>query len=750
MKRPLMACGIAFVVGVAAAYLLVPIFGLLLAVGILSVLYKRWTDISYTYIVGMSVFLIVGFCRMMSVLNTDVDMENEGQICIQKIQEKEQVTYLYGKNEKGATILAVVEKEGNEDYVFYKGQQYRISGEAQSFKKSTNPGQFDEAAYYQSQGVAYRIWVCKIEKVSEGDGLHQALRFLEDFKRSLCRFYEEHMETEQAGILQAAVVGERSGLLSEVKAYYQANGWMHLITTSGLHLSFIAMGVYKRLRKMTVHQPVSTVLAFAVMFAYGYMTDFGDSMLRAIGMMIFQLMGKLLGRRTDGMTTLFFLSAFMLFFRPMRILSSGFWLTFTAVGGMELGGWLYKQWKVFAGREMRLVQNVCIQSGIFIVTLPVLLWFMYEIPAYGFFYNFFMIPLISLIVPLAFAAGIVGILHLPILFKIACLMIKLMDILLKLIHHLPSKVWVCGRPRVWQMFLFIAFLAVCIAFVRYKKWRCAMLIFTINIFALMFLRFRSDEVLFMDVGQGDGICILTKQGQAVFIDGGSSDVNNLYTYRLKPMLKYYGIDTVSAWFLTHGDSDHTSGIFEALEMEADIEQIFLPDVDNDETLDEIRAMAEENDILVQKIKPDQRVTAGSFTWTCLYPMQDWITEDKNQNSLVLCCRHENGTSILFTGDIEKEGEQRLLSYARLQNVDILKVAHHGSSGGTSEAFLEQTRPEWAVISCGEDNRYGHPHTETLSRLETAGCKWVTTAAQGSVCVQMNSDGYKIFGAVKND
>ena len=84
------------------------------------------------------------------------------------------------------------------------------------------------------------------------------------------------------------------------------------------------------------------------------------------------------------------------------------------------------------------------------------------------------------------------------------------------------------------------------------------------------------------------------------------------------------------------------------------------------------------------------------------------------------------------------------------DVDVLKVGHHGSSGGTTEAFLEWMNPEWGIISCGVSNRYGHPHKETLSRLETSGCKWISTASYGAIFVRTVSDGYQILGYEKRD
>ena len=106
--------------------------------------------------------------------------------------------------------------------------------------------------------------------------------------------------------------------------------------------------------------------------------------------------------------------------------------------------------------------------------------------------------------------------------------------------------------------------------------------------------------------------------------------------------------------------------------------------------------------------------------------------------------------LLLTGDMEAEGEAAFMEQTDAIDVDLLKVAHHGSSGGTGKAFLEWTNPEWGMISCGKKNRYGHPHEQTLTRLEDAGCKWLSTASQGAIIVRITSDGYWVYSNQKQD
>lgn len=101
-------------------------------------------------------------------------------------------------------------------------------------------------------------------------------------------------------------------------------------------------------------------------------------------------------------------------------------------------------------------------------------------------------------------------------------------------------------------------------------------------------------------------------------------------------------------------------------------------------------------------------------------------------------------SMLLTGDVEQEGEEALLAGGRLGSYDILKAAHHGSRNSGSEAFLEQTAPKAALISAGEDNRYGHPHQETLERLEKIECLVYSTQECGAVTVASDGDKIRIL------
>lgn len=165
----------------------------------------------------------------------------------------------------------------------------------------------------------------------------------------------------------------------------------------------------------------------------------------------------------------------------------------------------------------------------------------------------------------------------------------------------------------------------------------------------------------------------------------------------------------------------------------------------DDALLELAQAAWENETRVVVMDPGQELTEkASFghkrlSVRCLHPGADYTGESANGSSMVLKIEYGD-FDMLLTGDVEGEGERLLAESGGLGCVDVLKVAHHGSKNSTLEAFLDRTRPNTALISAGKGNSYGHPHRETLERLEEYGAKVYSTQDKGAVTI--NTDGKK--------
>jgi len=262
-----------------------------------------------------------------------------------------------------------------------------------------------------------------------------------------------------------------------------------------------------------------------------------------------------------------------------------------------------------------------------------------------------------------------------------------------------------------------------------------------------------NQLLFLDVGQGDGILVRTASGENYLFDCGSSSRSQVGKYVLLPCLRYYGIQTLDAVILSHPDADHVNGVMELLSMGKDsgveIRQLVLPELSEEgreKMLEQLGKFTEQEDwscrIPIGYLSAGESFQCDRAEFVCLHPGKGWKGMEPNAYSVCVygIFTDRNGEKefdFLMTGDVEDAGEEALLTelYGRgIRGVSLLKVAHHGSGNSTSGKFLEQAAPALSVISCGRDNRYGHPHQELLKRLENAESAAVITSEKGAVRV----------------
>ena len=409
--------------------------------------------------------------------------------------------------------------------------------------------------------------------------------------------------------------------------------------------------------------------------------------------------------------------------------------------------------------------------SVWIVTLPVQLFFFSEVSLFGIFFNLLIIPLMGVILLL----GIAGLFLKEIFHLFAFLTGSVLtDLEITVISicryaegiffavikaggsladRLSFTMWTPGKPVYGKMLLaFCLLLLFCLlgnlsengrTFPE-KFWKYRLGILLGVILLLAGYPAHNLQITFLDVGQGDGICMELPDGRVYLMDGGSSDVSKVGNYRLVPFLKAKGIRKIDAVFLSHGDADHINGIAELLEeKQMSIDCICLPAGAEQEEFVEIRDLARARNISVRTIQAGDFWESNGTKFLCLNPAD--VTESGNAASVVLYMEYEN-FSMLLTGDLEGEGEKSVADLLRtnaIADVSVLKVAHHGSKNSTKEEFLRQCSPAVAVISCGEHNTYGHPHKETLERLNDMGTAIYRTDCSGAVQITVSGSCMKV-------
>lgn len=235
-----------------------------------------------------------------------------------------------------------------------------------------------------------------------------------------------------------------------------------------------------------------------------------------------------------------------------------------------------------------------------------------------------------------------------------------------------------------------------------------------------------DYVKFIDVGQGDSILISSNGYNALVDFGNQSDFGS----ELLDSLESYGIKELDCIVVSHYDDDHVGGaakIVEAIE----VHYALLPEQNDreDRTFDDFQYALENNGTAVSIAKVGTVINIGDFEITVLAYNRD--AENSNDRSIVLMAELDQ-KKFLLTGDAGTEIEQQLISDGINVDCDVFKAAHHGSRNSNCEEFVKAASPEYAVISVGRSNQYGHPHEEVLNILQNCGAKIYRTDRSGDL------------------
>ena len=235
------------------------------------------------------------------------------------------------------------------------------------------------------------------------------------------------------------------------------------------------------------------------------------------------------------------------------------------------------------------------------------------------------------------------------------------------------------------------------------------------------------EVTFIDVGQGDA-ALIQCGGHAMLVDAGT----NRGTNALLDFLEGRGIEVLDYVIGTHPHEDHIGGL-DAVIATLEVKTIWMPYAQNGtRTFEDVLLAIQEKDLRVIVPEVGKSIALGDATLTVLGPINGTYS-DLNNHSMVIRVDH-GANSFLFTGDAEALSEREMLLAGTNLAATVLKVGHHGSSTSSTREFLHAVQPQYAVISCGADNTYGHPHGETLEKLQEVGAEILRTDESGSIVV----------------
>ena len=683
------------------------------------------------------------------------------------------------------------------------GSYVTLRGSFLPISSATNPGEFDAAAYYRTFGVGGRLSQAVL--LSRGQECWPVREWLYNLRLCLEERLYRALPENRAGILCALLLGDKGGLEERIEDLYRRSGILHILSISSLHITILGMSLYQLLRHLRVPVGPAALAGSVLLLLYGGLTGFGVSACRAIGMYLIRMLGEVLGRTYDMLTALAVMGALMVWQNPYFLHHSGFLLSYTSVLGVGVlnpalserkhqvstrDGGGRDVTKFFGSIGEKLRQSAFASLSVVLTTLPVQLWYYYEVPVYSVFMNLLVLPLVKPLMFTGFLAMLFPGLVLP--GAAADIILKWYERLCELCGGLPFHTWNPGRPQLWQIGVYYLLLGAVI--IVGKKFRGLIqprgetgggmeksgkqgklmpdfrylwlmqkvicnAVLICSIFLLTLRPPSENRVTLLDVGQGDCIFVQTKSGENYLFDCGSTSRTGVGEYVLLPFLKYNGIRELDAVLVSHPDRDHVNGILELFEMGREngieVRQLILPDwgkADASQMEELVTAAGTagfDSAVDIRYIAAGDIWECDSARFTCLNPVADRYYDDVNAGSQCFFVEFigkkdgKDAGTLLLTGDVEGEGEIALLKQLKdwgIVQVDVLKVAHHGSRGTTSEELLEQINPRLSVISCGRKNIYGHPHPELIDRLEHSGTAILQTREWGAVTVRFGEAG----------
>jgi len=657
---------------------------------------------------------------------------------------------------------------------FEKGDEIRFQGKFKEPREFKNPGTFNYTLYLKTKGVdaigslSGSRWIVKL---SDSPGVFHKLR----------RYIASSIDKAHAGvsgeIVKALAIGERNKISSDMRDIFSRTGTAHILAISGLHVGFVAFiifllswGLLGWFPSLIMRFPIpyiASLITLPAIWCYIAIADFPVSAVRAgVMLSVFILSYVSLKYRYDLISALFTAVFVILLLSPIAAFSVSFRFSVLAVLVIiTIVPILYSKINLkdnVGGVKKVLIYfaRVCIVS--FVATLgtaPLVAYYFHYLTGMGFISNLVVVPMVGFVImPIVLVAFLVNLFSVSLsiyLWSLAGYVASFMLYFLKAVNSHLSFLVIRWSPTVGEVFLALAGIIIIIFWKKIPYRRLALILF--GIFVLSDAAYwhvlpkitGNLEVRFLDVGQGDSIFVRFPNGNTALIDGGGLQGSEFDVGKniISPALLRMGIYSVDYLFLTHPHYDHYAGL-------ASIAENFHPKIlytnglasPSEEKeywsafLDQInKSGALVYNVYQEGAEPALLLREGDVNINVYVLPENIISDyDLNDSSLVTHIVYKQ-KSILLTGDLTKKGEQEMMHAKFDLKSNVLKVGHHGSDTSSGQDFLEYVDPDYAVITVGENNRYGMPDEAVLSRLNQEGAKIYRTDLDGMVTLKTNGD-----------
>ena len=609
-----------------------------------------------------------------------------------------------------------------------------------------NPGGFSYRNYLRKKKI-YAIGNLEKEnilKVTTSRNLF--INLINKLRNIIKKRIQTYFKGTNQKLITALLLGLKETIPSKVSKEFNQLGISHLLVVSGFHVGLISYLFYSLVNYLGFSERFNFVINTVVLICYLAIINWQLPALRATLLIILVLLAKILDRKIDLYNLLAGIALILLILDPWSLFAISFQLSFGAVIMINYLSPIIKEYLSFLPNKISQICAATLAAQIGL--LPVLIYYFHQISLLSVVANLILMPVISFVLMLILFFLFLSIINFYCAQFIASLINCLLTFSLNLIQGLAQFNFQLrlSQPSLLLIFVYyilIYYLAKLVKSSRvpydkiyYKKFITICLIAIIILVAAGFNNKDELEVVFLAVGLGDCTYIKTTNNKNILIDGGEKG-NKLISF-----LKSRGISNLDLVFVSHFHNDHAGGILKVLE-EFKVKKIFYPPTRNNDLKKELKR------IISQKRKKVELsyLTAGDYVninkinFLVLGPTRPLITENSlNNNSLILKIIYDQ-FQLLLTGDIEKEAEERLVNNNLNLDVDVLKLAHHGSNTSNTEVLLKRSSPSLSIMSVGNNN-YGLPDYKVLRRLKKLQIKNLRTDKKGAIILKTDGKTYQ--------
>lgn len=636
-----------------------------------------------------------------------------------------------GKNIYQVYYQLTSEKEQTYFKTLDQGVRLDVSGEIKSAEKQRNFNGFDYQDYLKTQNIYRILTIDRIKTITKTKEWSLAR-----LRRQAILFTETHFPRPMSAYMTGLLFGYLGKDFDEMGSIYSSLGIMHLFALSGMQVGFFIDFLRRLLLRFGIRQDYVAWLQIPISIVYAGMTGFSVSVIRSL---IQKMLANFGVKGLDN----FSLTLLCLFIvMPKFLLTTGGTLSLLFAFIIAMFGRRFEQ---MSHVKALLAESLVLSFSV----LPLLMLYFHSFQplsmlltfVFSFLFDVLFLPGLSLIFLLAMVTGF-SLTQVNFLFQWLESLIKLTDSWC----HYPL---VLGKPTALVFLLMLILTGFLLDTWSIRKARYGLLL---SLSCLFFLTKNppNPSLTLVDIGQGDSIFLQDSFNRhTILIDtGGKIGFSAAEKWRerltnptvdktLIPFLKSQGVGQIETLVLTHTDADHTGDLL-ALVDQIQVKTILVSEgsLTNPKFVKSLKATHAK----IEVARVGQRLKIFDSYLQVLSP---WISGDgKNDDSIVLYGKLFE-TKFLFTGDLEEAGEAKLLAKYPNLSVDVLKAGHHGSKTSSSDTFIKQIQPKIGLISCGQNNRYGHPNIETLETFKQYGVKTLRTDQLGAIKFEKNSKTWHI-------